>query len=331
MTNEERAVAVQEPQVTRALVEFDQQQVELIKRTIAKGTTNEELSLFIQQCRRTALDPFSRQIYCVVRGRGDKRSMTIQTSIDGLRTIAQRSGSYEGQTEPEYRAEKGEWSTEWDGSDPPYEARVGVYRSNFRGPQYARARYSSYVVKDRDGKPNPFWKRMPELMLSKCAESLALRKAFPNEMSGLYSSEEMGDQPPLIEGEGKNVTEPAKQIPDRADMPPEHGASDEIVDPPKPDDAADEQPKRKQTVKALIEWGQELYGYDRKAVYGILDVTNEDGVKDIGLREAAGRIRAHHGNAVEGDADEAQAEDEDARDDAPPPEEPVDGDFREEG
>ena len=305
------AVAVQEPQVARALVEFDPQQIELIKRTIAKGTTNEELSLFIQQCRRTGLDPFSRQIYCIVRGKGDKRSMTIQTSIDGLRTIAQRTGGYQGQTEPEYRAKDGGWSTEWDSSNAPYEARVGVYRSNFRGAQYARARYSSYVQMTKEGNPNSFWKRMPELMLAKCAESLALRKAFPNEMSGLYTSEEMGDQPPTIEGEAKDVTKPVPQVAGPFDEVEGPAESAEFVGPPH---QLDEKPKKITSVKGFLEWTRARYGYDRKTVYTILgDIKKEDDLNDIGLLKAGERIRDHHDNpkGVE-------------------PDKPVDGEFREE-
>ncbi len=166
--------------VTKSLAtksSFTEAQLDLIKNTVAKGATNDELKLFLYTAAKCGLDPLTRQIHFVKRG----NQATIQTGIDGYRVVAERKGDLAGIDDAVYDSEDG---------DKPKKATVTVYRmvNGQRVSFTASARWSEYAPQ---GTQAFMWNKMPYLMLAKCAEALALRKAFPNDLSGIYTNEEM--------------------------------------------------------------------------------------------------------------------------------------------
>lgn len=167
---------------------FNKEEFELIRSQIAPEATPEELKLFLYQAQLTGLNPLTRQLYCIHRnvkqGNNLVKKMTIQTSIDGFRVIAERSGNYGGQSEPIFTEKDGQLvsckvSVFRFHNEVRYEAAVGV------------AYWDEYAPKNAEGKVTGMWAKMPHTMLSKVAEALALRKAYPQDLSGLYTGEEM--------------------------------------------------------------------------------------------------------------------------------------------
>jgi phage recombination protein Bet len=183
--------------MTTALVNhasLDAEQVDLVKRTICKGATDDELSMFLHQCRRTGLDPFSQQIHAVKRWDSDARRevLSIQVGIAGLRLVAERTDRYAPGREPTFA---------YDG-DRRLVAATAYVKKLAGGSWHevaSTAHYAEYVQTKKDGSVTKFWSRMPHVMLAKCAEAQALRRAFPMELSGLYTSDEMAVESPAVE------------------------------------------------------------------------------------------------------------------------------------
>ena len=191
---ENREIAPQD-----AFGKLTRQQISLIKTTIAKGASDDELRLFIQVCKGANLNPFLKQVFLVPRwdSKLGKEVRAIQVSIDGFRSIAESSGAYAGNDDPIF--EDGESiSVGSKKTLTPSKATVTVYKivDGQRYPFTATARWSEYYPGEKMGFQ---WHIRPFLMLGKCAEALALRKAFPKLLSGMYAQEEMdrGTEPEL--------------------------------------------------------------------------------------------------------------------------------------
>lgn len=170
------------------------EQVALLRQTKLRGVTDDEAALFVAVCNRTGLDPFTNQIYAVKRYDSNLKrdAMSIQVSIDGMRSLAEDTHHYAGQLGPYWCGMDGQWVEVWLKTEPPAAAKVGVLRNDWKETLWAVARWDSYVQRTKDGNPTRFWAQMPDHMLAKCVESIALRRAFPAKLSGLYTAEEMG-------------------------------------------------------------------------------------------------------------------------------------------
>ena len=155
--------------ITKTGTDYTREQIDTIKQTVAKGANDSQLALFLQVCKSRGLDPFTKQVYFTPQG--------IIVSIDGFRAIAERTGCYApGPTRYEY-----------DDAKNLVAAYVTV-RKLVAG-QWFDIEESAFFDEYRGS--SPIWKKMPRVMLAKCAEARALRRAFSSDLSGLYSPEEM--------------------------------------------------------------------------------------------------------------------------------------------
>lgn len=188
-------------------------QINLIKSTVAKGASDDELRLFIQVCKGANLNPFLKQVFLVPRwdSKEGKEVRAIQVSIDGFRAIAEEGGGYAGNEDAVFEGEEDiEYGGDKAGKDKkkvtvPKTAKVTVYKlvEGQRYPFTATARWTEYYPGPKMGFQ---WHIRPYLMLGKCAEALALRKAFPKLLSGMYAQEELDRGQSDTSGQQKTET-----------------------------------------------------------------------------------------------------------------------------
>lgn len=152
-----------------------------------------EVELFATRCAAMRLDPFGNQVYAIFRVDSKSplgRRMTIQTGIGGLQVVAHRTGLMDGTGHPQWCGADGEWRDVWLEDGPPAAARFTVHRQGSTHPYYGVATWREYC-QYAYGKPIGAWGTHGPTQLMKCAEAQALRRAFPNDLGGVYAHEEL--------------------------------------------------------------------------------------------------------------------------------------------
>ena len=194
------------------LVSFTPPQLQTIKATVAKDTNATEFDLFMEACRSYKLDPFRKQIHAVVysKDRPDKRKMSIIVSRDGLRVLAHRCRDYRPASEPAQIV----YDKALAGPINPkgiVSATVRLWKQDNRGdwfPVIGEAYWDEYAPVTDEWAEDPEtrkrrptgkkaldasgnWARMPVVMITKCAESQALRAGWPETFGNIYAEEEV--------------------------------------------------------------------------------------------------------------------------------------------
>lgn len=196
--------------IVRTSGAFSDEQKQIVRDSLANGASEQEFSILWEMAKARNLDPLKREVFFVKRWDGSKQRevWSIQISIDGLRLQATRTGDYDGQDDTEFEYnDKGELLL----------ARTKVYRKGISRPFVGTAYWKEYVQLTKEGKPTAMWNNKPHVMLGKCSESIALRKAFPDETANLYTMEEMPE--PQVKVEMQPVRRP-EPTPAPVDTPP---------------------------------------------------------------------------------------------------------------
>jgi len=190
---------------------YTREQVNLLKNMIARGATDDQLKVFLYVANKRGLDPFLRQIYFSLRrarnSSGDWESApTIITGIDGFRVIADRTKQYDGIERQIMKDREGNELIYRDprfGIDLPLGAWAVVYRKDRSHPFRVEVFTSEYLQTHKNNKGDVVldeqWAKQPRNMIMKVAEAACLRMAFPEDLGGLYSSDEVSDGNPLID------------------------------------------------------------------------------------------------------------------------------------
>lgn len=176
-------------------VDFDNAKViATLKATVAQGLTDAEFLLFAEHCKSTRLNPFKRDVWAIkVNGR-----LQLMTGINGYWTTANRHDQFDGYEEGYISKDGQELPDTYAGND-----YIGAWCKVHRKDRKMPAKGVAFMAEYNKGHGN--WKSMPRVMIMKCAESIALRKAFPQELNGTYTAEEMPKEyEPPKEGGGNN-------------------------------------------------------------------------------------------------------------------------------
>jgi len=202
----------------RPEIQWTDEQRAMIRAQYARGADDQEFAVLMEQARLKRLNPLLGQIHFVKRWTRDGDVWATQTSIDGFRSIADDTGLYDGQDEPEFVYEDiANTKTGEVMGKRLVSAKVKVYRKDISRPFPAIVHMEEFVQKTKNGDVTKMWHEKPHVMLAKCAEAAALRRAFPQDLGDLYTKEELA-----ATEEQQNI---GQQIAGSLQAPPKPGAA----------------------------------------------------------------------------------------------------------
>lgn len=253
----------------KQLIDYeDKEKLAVILNTVAKGASPAEFLMFIEMCKGTGLNPFKRELWFI---KDDYGKVQMMTGINGFYQIANSNPAYDGTETIE-----GNFIEHKEGDQVflvPESITSKVWRKDRKFPQVATAYWREFMKPCLTSKGKlSIWGRMPTVMLTKCSDALALRKAFPQELNGLFCEEE-------ITNDNTNINDIKKDP---------NGADNFNIPPSKSDEKAQanaqavEALEKKELLQQMINagtsfkyyFGDDLAKEEKKKVWDVLKTLN---------------------------------------------------------
>ena len=194
-----------------ALALSDNELIDVLTTSLYPGANRQSVLMVLGYCRAAGLDPMQKPVHIVPMWDGKAKQMrdVVMPGVGLYRTQAARTGTFAGQTEPEFGPMV---TTKLNGFEITYPewAKVTVKKimpgghiAEFTAVEYWIENYAVKGGAEKSIAPNAMWAKRPRGQIAKCAAAQALRLAFP----------EMGAQPTAEEMEGKTMQDdmPAQQ------------------------------------------------------------------------------------------------------------------------
>lgn len=175
-----------------------------LQNSVFPGAKDESILLAVDYCKARKLDILKKPCHIVPMqvtlsgqrdNNGNDRKVWRDVIMPGIyeqRITAFRTGQMAGQDEPVFGN-----TVAFKGIEAPEWCRVTVYRFiNGERCAFSHTEYfSEACATTRDGLLNSMWRKRPRGQLAKCAEAGALRKAFPDELGGVITADEVNEEP----------------------------------------------------------------------------------------------------------------------------------------
>ena len=243
---------------------YSPEEIALIKQRFPADLTESEFQQFMARARNAGLCPLRRQIMALAhRQKGSsKKAMTVIVTIDGFRALAYRADPGHGTTIKYLHGDE-----QWKMFPPLKALPIAAMCTVMRGTTGREVSKIAMWAEHGAGKAMN-WTSMPAHMLGKVAEGLALRSAFPLELSGLYSDDEISEPSPT-----PTPTPSPTPTPTPTPAPPSAPAQGEIT--PEPDAYDGAAPITAAQARQLREWTKALAPAARQAVIARMQALNK--------------------------------------------------------